>query len=86
MQPEHTDSTPRSLRKLAIQFLIGAILGFVLVLIPLSYLWYFTPAALQASHLIGSGLFVFFCGFFSAFLGNQFIALLTKILEAFPSV
>ncbi|MCU0566297.1 MAG: hypothetical protein MUF49_06845 [Oculatellaceae cyanobacterium Prado106] len=72
-------------RGIALQFAIGFILGGVLILVPLSYLQYFSPDKIQSIHLWGSAVLVLLCGILSAWRGGQFVEVLAKILESSPT-
>lgn len=75
----------RSLRDLAVQFLLGLLLGLLLVGVPLSYFWYFAPALLHPLHLVGAAGLILLCASLAAWRGD-FLSLLTKLLEAMPSL
>jgi hypothetical protein len=87
-EPTHPnrEPAPRTWRAIAVQFLLGLGAGCLLIMIPLSYFWYFTPVAVHAIHIIGAVGFVLVCGSFSAVLGGQFVSFLSKLIESLPAV
>lgn len=84
MQSKHNEPNLQTWRSRVTQFLLGSLLGFFLVLVPLSYFMYFTPEAVQPIHYIGSAIFVLLCGIFSAAFGNRFLKILTQVFESMP--
>jgi hypothetical protein len=63
MEPETTDRQPRTLGKIAIHALTGAIIGLLFALIPLSFAW--GSDSFQTIHIILSIGFAVLCGILS---------------------
>lgn len=71
MQSEHNEPNLPTWQSKITQFLLGSLLGFLLLLVPLSYFTCFTPEAVHLVHYIGSATFVLLCGVLSAMFGNS---------------
>jgi hypothetical protein len=84
MEPETTDHQPRTLGKIAIHALTGAMIGLLFALIPLSFAW--GSDSFQAIHLLLALLFVAFCGVLSAISGEKFIDKLIDLSNFMPPV
>lgn len=84
MQSEHNEPKHQTWRSRTTQFLLGSLLRFLLILIPLSYFMYFTPDAVHLVHYIGSATFVLLCGALSTVFGDRFLNLLSALFESMP--
>jgi hypothetical protein len=84
MQSKHHEPNLPIWRSRTIQFLLGSLLGFLLILVPLSYFMYFTPKAVHLAHYIGSATFALLCGALSAVFGDRFLKLLFAWFESMP--
>jgi hypothetical protein len=85
MQSEHNEPNLQIWRSRITQFLLGSLLGFLLILVPLSYFTYFTPEAVHLVHYIGSTVFVLLCGVLSTVFGDRFLKLLSALFESMPT-
>jgi hypothetical protein len=74
----------RTLGKIAIHALTGAIFGLLFALIPLSFAW--GSDSFRAIHIILSLGFVAFCGTLSAISGEKFIDRLIDLSNFMPPV
>lgn len=84
MQSEHNEPNLQTWRSRITQFLLGSLIGFLLILVPLSYFMYFTPEAVHIVHYIGSAAFVLLCGICSVVFGDRFLKLLSALFESMP--
>jgi hypothetical protein len=87
MMPSDTNEPkPRTQRDIAIHVALGLTIGLLLTVVPLSYVWYFTPGSLHAIHLLISAGVVSACGISAGLWGDRVLGVLTKLLESMPSV
>jgi hypothetical protein len=84
MQSEHNEPNLLTWRSRTTQFLLGSLLGFLLILAPLSYFTYFNSEAVHLVHYIGSATFILLCGTLSAVFGDRFLKLLSALFESMP--
>lgn len=84
MRSEHNEPNPLTWQSRTTQFLLGSLLGFLVILVPLSYFTYFTPEAVHLVHYIGSATFALLCGALSTVFGDRFLNLLSALFESMP--
>ncbi|MGD1855210.1 MAG: hypothetical protein ACFB2W_13280 [Leptolyngbyaceae cyanobacterium] len=82
MTHQKNSSDPRSAKDIAYQFLLGAVLGLIVSLIP----WVLIAPTLTTWNLTATGIIILFCGLLGALLGKQFLNSLMRFLESFPPV
>ena len=82
MTPPDDRSHPRTLADIGYQFLLGAVLGLVLALIPLAI----TVPTLTLWNSLATATLVLFCGILSALFGKRLLHGLIQFLESFPPV
>jgi len=80
------ETNPQTLKNRAINFLSGSTVGALVVLVPLSYFWYFTPDAVQPVHFMGAAAFIGGCGMLAAVLNGKFLQILSSLLDSLPSL
>lgn len=83
MHSENTDPKHRTLADIVFQFFLGAAIGLILALFPLSFIW-MSALGLKVLHIVLSIGFIAFCGTLSAIWGNKFLAKLFSLLESIP--
>ncbi|MBI4784067.1 MAG: hypothetical protein HY785_22525 [Oscillatoriophycideae cyanobacterium NC_groundwater_1537_Pr4_S-0.65um_50_18] len=84
MRSKHNEPKLATWQSRTTHFLFGSLLGFLLILVPLSYFTYFTPEAVHLIHYMGSATFVLLCGTLSTVFGDRFLNLLTALFESMP--
>ncbi|MBE9068008.1 hypothetical protein IQ260_15260 [Leptolyngbya cf. ectocarpi LEGE 11479] len=82
MTSQNNSSAPRSLKDIVYQFLLGAVLGLIVSLIP----WVLIEPGLTVWNLAVTSIIILLCGILSALLGKQFLNSLMRFLESFPPV
>ena len=82
MTSQNDRSDYRSFKEIAYEFLLGALLGLGLTLVPFAIAKpVFTPWNITVI-----GLFVLVCGALAALFGKKFLHALMRFLESFPPV
>jgi hypothetical protein len=70
MEPNHLDLQPRTPIKIAVQFLIGAVLGGLFIYTFFTRFWVFTPGT-NPIQIVVSVLAILTCGTISAVWGEK---------------
>lgn len=83
MESDNLDLNPRTLAKIAIQFLLGAACGLALMVAFARFFWVFS-AGISTAQIIVSVLLTIACGTISAIWGSKALAWLSKMLESTP--
>ncbi|NEZ57997.1 hypothetical protein [Adonisia turfae] len=82
MTPTEKNSEPRTLTDFAYQFLLGALLGFVVSLLPLAVI----RPALTTGNITAVVIIVALCGVLSALFGKRFLKPMMNFLESLPPI
>ena len=82
VKSEESSSAQRTIRDVAYQFLVGALLGLVVALIPLAI----SMPGLELWNAEASALLVLLCATLSALVGDKFLSAFIRLLESFPPI